>query len=957
MRSRIGQTSYCVTAGITTLLILPVMVRAQDAKQKLLERVFGDAVKLDPATVEKVKALPANEPLTLDRNGDGQNDEVWYIDGSPRHQKKSQPLLVRVIDEDGDLDAHKGPDLDSDLYVGDWNADGTVDVVIDYTDTDRDGDVDDMALYYWSPKDHYLGADALRVWWGRDDGDDNLLWYDVNLTYQQPECQWHSHFGGDETFVAFGLTEDSDHWVSIWENPFVFYDPDGDGASEVVIRFSGLAEQVEALRYSFDADDDASPRRAHDYDFSITAIAPGSRWLRNENTPASDLVLPEEITAGMTLRGIPTGRWLRRQDAESFARKAPWAKAVLTWDEMNANTDGNVRHDPHERWEGVIAHPSENFPQIGGPTCGALNKRNEVSVQPVSPLTLYWHPADQRFHLKGAGEGWVHVDFDLDGRVDARYLYLDENKDGVFDRRQIDVNADQRIEFDFQMPGDGVREVEVSLNAVAVPYQVGLEKTLADSQYFIDAVRFAAMSRSGRPDPAEVFFLTKLEAWMPETKLGARMRQTPAGARLYVELVRDRMLAALKSRLEQHSGWKQVEALYAQGDYRAAADAIREMVPGTPIANPASFGAFTQRIPLKVNNSTGPLREGWPMVIPLKQIQAVAGDFNPQNCAVVAPERWLDWRQIPHQVDEADPVIGPELTFLADVKGASSPTFYLYFGPGKSDAKFPARTASAQDWVPPNIGWESGRGAYRAYWGQFDFFGKKTDQLLYPTIGKKSYHDEVEWGIDALLVGKTSGLGGLTFYEGEKGYPAQNPAGEGNVKFTKKELVAGPVRCAVEITAENIVPDSPELKLRLTCLIYADRQETEVRVAASGATGEVLLAPGLMRLAREEVFGNPAAGYFGTWGFQAPVIGEIGMGLIGAPSAFRRHVDEPQERRMIMETSNGGRLRYWLIGDWRRGRQYPVAPTTINWHKELAALAGALNNDVRIEIAKAENAG
>ena len=43
---------------------------ADDAKQAMLERVFGEAARLDPATVEKVKALPPGKRLPLDRDGE-----------------------------------------------------------------------------------------------------------------------------------------------------------------------------------------------------------------------------------------------------------------------------------------------------------------------------------------------------------------------------------------------------------------------------------------------------------------------------------------------------------------------------------------------------------------------------------------------------------------------------------------------------------------------------------------------------------------------------------------------------------------------------------------------------------------------------------------------------------------------------------------------------------------------
>lgn len=958
MFQKIDFAIRCSVSGIAVGLVLVGSSAAlgQDAKQKLFERVFGEAAKLDPAMVAKVKATKPGERTFVDWDQDGTNEEVWYIDTAARHQAKAKPLLVRVIDEDGDLDSDKGPDLDSDLYVADWKADGTVDVVIDYQDNDGDNDLDEMGMYYFVGKYAYLGGGpGLLVWWGRDVGDDNLLWYDVNWNYHQTDCQWRCHFSGDEVFLQFGLTEDAKEWRSIFENPFAFYDPDGDDCAEVVIRLSGRGDLVEALRYSFDADDDAFGRRVHDYDFSITALGAG-RYLKGVD--AAEVRYPESITKGMKLRGIPTQRWVQVEHAQPFAIGAPWDRVLLTWDEMNANTDEKLERSAEERWEGILNHSSKDFPQVGGPPCGRLNKRNEVSFKPHRPLKLYYDPTDRRLHLKGAGAGWLDVDFDLDGKVDAKYTYVDADEDGFFDRRRLDLDADGKVEFDWAMKGQGALELELEWNSVSGFYKPALQELLADSQVFIEAAKagLAAGTETCPVDPVESYFLTKLESWHPRERLGLTMRKTPAGARLYVDLLRDRLFHSLQKKFGNHRAWAEVEGLYCAGDYKSAGlEAGKEFSP-KQLRPWHAFRSYATRIPVRFDNLGGDKRVDWPVTIAVKDLKAAAADFNPENCAVVAGAKWIDWREIPHQVDEVDPSVGKELSFLIDVDAAQTETYFVYYSPeGKSVSTFPQKTDTAEDWVPPNIGWESNRVAYRAYWGQFDFFGKKVDGLIYGDIGNKSYHSEVEWGIDGLSTGKTSGIGGLTLYAGDKGYAVQNPVGKGNVKFAKRRLTKGPVRAGVEILASNVLPDKPEARVRMLCLVYAERQETEICVSVSGVEGGVVLAPGFTKLLREQTFGDPQAGYFGAWGFQEPVIDEIGMGLIVFPEAYVDWVDLPDERQVKLETADG-KLRYWLIGDWRRGRRHPVAATASNWEKELAGLASLLLNDVRVAIGQREKA-
>jgi hypothetical protein len=72
-------------------------------KQKALEQVFGDAVRLDPAMVEKVKNDTPGKRHYVDRDGDGKPEEVWFIDIEPRHTEAKKPILVKVVDKNGNL--------------------------------------------------------------------------------------------------------------------------------------------------------------------------------------------------------------------------------------------------------------------------------------------------------------------------------------------------------------------------------------------------------------------------------------------------------------------------------------------------------------------------------------------------------------------------------------------------------------------------------------------------------------------------------------------------------------------------------------------------------------------------------------------------------------------------------------------------------------------------------------
>ncbi|MEN6362677.1 MAG: hypothetical protein ABFC90_08560, partial [Bacteroidales bacterium] len=265
-------------------LLLATNIYAQDeekiAKQKAFEQVFGDAVKLDSVMVQKVKADPSGKRYYVDKNGDGKPEEVWFIDVDPRHNERNRPMLVKVIDEDGDLEMGKEPDRYGDLWIADWNADGSVDAVIGYEDLDKDHDVDQMGMYAYEKKNQFCNyKDVLGVIWATDDSDDNLLLYDSDYTYYQSPCQDHSHFGGNEGNIAFYLESGSNKWVPYFENPFLFYDSDNDGVTEEVIRIEGKNELVKFLRWSFNVDPVIGKQRS--YDASVVALATG--WTQEKD--------------------------------------------------------------------------------------------------------------------------------------------------------------------------------------------------------------------------------------------------------------------------------------------------------------------------------------------------------------------------------------------------------------------------------------------------------------------------------------------------------------------------------------------------------------------------------------------------------------------------------------------------------------------------------------------------
>lgn len=933
----------CTHVLIAALLVSGA-VAAQDKRDSaVFERIFGIPRVLPAELVEQTLALDAGEKLERDTDGDGIPDELWYLDTAKRHTVA--PLLVRVVDEDGDLAETGRGDRDSDCYYWDHKADGFIDIVTDYVDDDGDGDVDQMGIFY--DKNWRDGKDDFTVWWSVDIGDDNRLWYDVNGNYYQALCQWRTHFSGDELFYQFRLTEDDEQWVNVWEDPFAFYDRDDDLCSETVIRISAIGDDVKNLRYSIDADDDAYGRDTHNYDFSITAL------------PAeSGLSSADWSTDALTIRGIETLPLLPWDKTQAFSLQAPWDKAMFIWDELNSNTDPELENDPHERWEGLLNHASkfEDFPQVGGPACARLNKRVEVTGAPASPLRLYYDMSDRRLHLLGAEYGYLDVDFNLDGEPDAAYAWRDTDGDGVLDVRTGDVDAGGETDFDAQMRGNS-REFAPEFAPLAGFYPKTVAKDLEDSQLFIDVAASALQPLP--PSVREVidFYAGSLRGYHRECEVGMRIQNTPAGARLYVGLVRDRLFVALREDYPQMAG------AFLDGEYAAAAHQLAEAAgvafpPGAE-ARPwvVNGRAFDKRIAVQVRVEDGELEAypDSPVVLDVAALREQAPDFNPRHCVVVHGAYWLAWRPVPHQVDDFGFGAPEQLSFVADLPQDAAKTFYIFYSAeGEYAPSYPRRTQAVLD-NPAYVAWESDAGAFRCYTGQFDFFGKQQarllppeDRLIYPLV-EVPYHEEQDWGIDALHVGKTSGLGGLTLYLGDTAHRVQRPAGEGTVAFDYRVLGAGPVRAAVEIEARNVLPDRPDAPVLLRGFIYAGRMETEVQVRLPEGLDAPKLAPGLMKLQAGRFLAEPHRGMLSAWGRQGDDIGDIGLAVLFSPETAEKTLSLKEETRAVCAPrypsagADGAHFRYWIVGTWRRGMQYPVAPTADDWYREARERAAFLN--------------
>lgn len=541
---------------------------AKSEKQRHFEWVFGDLVVLDPAMVQKVLNDTPGKRHYVDHDGDGKPEEVWFVDVCSRHNDNRKPLLVRVIDEDGDLRMGGEPDMDSDLYIADWNGDGIVDAVVDYEDLDGDQDVDQMAMFF-----HDANYKALRVWWSRDDGDDNLLWYDIDYYYYQNPCQNHTHFGGDESFVSLLIRPGDKYWTPFFENPFYFFDHDGDGVTEEVIRISGENNLVHSIRWSFDMDNDGSLEQPRDFDVSMSAHAPG--WALDK-LKESDFTLriADMHCAPLTIRDFATPPIITRNAIVPYFTPVTWGRVLMTWGENDLNKAWSATRPDLERWEGIIAHPSDDkgfeFPVIGGPDCGPYNKRYEMVLNPKGANEYYFNPADGRIHIKYSDRTYIKVDYDYDNKADMIYTWKDTNGDGWLDRIELDADGDGKTDDAWSLSVTDIVPVNwtfESLNNVHEPVVVLEPERLFHFNKALEQA-LAASSKKAWDDPLWPLIENGKKSPHLKENLSKRLINSDESMLYYLRLAADRKIVQLKKQVKNRNFWTRFDQVRGTGDTR-----------------------------------------------------------------------------------------------------------------------------------------------------------------------------------------------------------------------------------------------------------------------------------------------------------------------------------------------------------------------------------------------------
>lgn len=412
------------------LLCLTVPLAAQQWWEQTTASAGGKLVLTGFKWWPKAQKLAPGEKFFVDLDKDRDPDLMLL-----REEKN----LVMIVDDDDDMKAaDAGGDKDSDCFVVDYNADGVVDRMVDYIDNDGNQVPDEMEIRY------YQNGELRYAWMWEDIDKDGRMWDLEN--YQYSARPYKCDMLGDNHFYLNKYDTPRDAWIPFSECPFAFYDPDGDGRTELVVR-------VSASPIGSDKEHDY----ANNYKFMWAPMEDHMRNIGNVNVRLSYSVKNADNAArqyaaemGFTMNGeapyqYPDQAYTNpKRRAPKTVQRIPWNKTVEMARNYPARQTGYTwdEYDDNDRWEGIFwMWERRIIPNTGGPNL-KWNKRREYDKDPSSERKIYFSGVDQRIHLYGAEEGWIEVGQIRGSAKIGEVRMLDTDGNGFFDTWEYDLDND-----------------------------------------------------------------------------------------------------------------------------------------------------------------------------------------------------------------------------------------------------------------------------------------------------------------------------------------------------------------------------------------------------------------------------------------------------------------------------------------------------------------------------------
>ena len=435
---------------------------------------------------------PGFKPKLEDLNGDGKPEAIYSMTGD------SVPILW--IDDDRDMKwTDIEGDMDNDCLLIDRNKDGIYggdgDLVIDWVDSDNDGKADLQIVM------DYPAVHATEVWPNGhvmillDTDKHNIFNYIDWNTYQikswnkSGRAAFYTDYSGQSAFTKMHVaTYNMGDLRLNWENPFLFYDPDKDGLSEMAVRlldspsvkdkkasWNGYVNMqlegvIDWVSISVDLDNDNAPGNDFDFDFTLGLRGGGFDYMDQVHVFKNMRGLPEADKFFMDPRWRQMNELIYPDHKNAFDlifNRGKWESAHFVYDE----------DDDCHRWERVEFYEARDPFKVGAGNGGldhntqadAAGDRGEWDMDCSGKGNLYISPLDGRLHLYGAEwgcwrvdqnteyyQGWDRLWINKNPKKFATVKYTDKNGNGFLDYVEYDMDGDGKFETVFDLKALGI---------------------------------------------------------------------------------------------------------------------------------------------------------------------------------------------------------------------------------------------------------------------------------------------------------------------------------------------------------------------------------------------------------------------------------------------------------------------------------------------------------------------
>ncbi|MEO9968168.1 MAG: hypothetical protein ABJF11_20415 [Reichenbachiella sp.] len=452
------------------------------------------------------------------------SDKVTYLKKgkSPQGIKVELPNGMRALWLDDDDDMQIGDlegDLDNDCLLVDLNNDGKYgdegDLIVDYIDEDGDGKADYQVIIENDKKD-YTGKWKSHYMWFVDNDKDGIFGYMNWDTFRYEgwdhsgRANFFADYHGQSTMLKVHISSwNIDDLSFNWENPFLFYDQDNDGLTEMAIRVVdeptaidqsedlvtwAFSQKASLVQMAFDLDNDNSAGNELDFDMSLKFSGNGFDYSdQTQPIKAHNIAKKsDKYFADPRWRHLNGLVYVDHDKAYDMTfSRGEWNACWLVFDE----------DDDCHRWERVEFYEPKNPFVIGSgqggldhnPQADAAGDRGEWDLDFSGKGKLYISPMDGKIHLLGAETGYWRIDQntlsyqgwqgwrgpniqpeDTDQFEPTQFAtvrYRDTDNNGFFDEMSFDMNGDQAYEQSISLISLGISDSTKVIETATMDYE------------------------------------------------------------------------------------------------------------------------------------------------------------------------------------------------------------------------------------------------------------------------------------------------------------------------------------------------------------------------------------------------------------------------------------------------------------------------------------------------------